>query len=123
MPGLTDASCAGHLGLDELMRRFDRSASWVSRRLCWRSCSRWPSSSKCAEGQILTQAALKFLLPVTRQSLEDCQRMAMIFAQKHCDTLAGNPPTHFGRSPVVFPKKAAEKAPAETGTDALRDLR
>jgi hypothetical protein len=41
------------------------------------------------EGKILAQVALKFLVPVARQSLEDCQRMAVIFAQlRHCrDTL------------------------------------
>jgi len=38
------------------------------------------------EGQILAQVALKFLVPVARQSLEDCQRMAAIFAQHHCET-------------------------------------
>jgi hypothetical protein len=31
---------------------------------------------------------LKFLVPVARQNLEDCQRMAAIFAQHHCDTCA-----------------------------------
>ena len=29
---------------------------------------------------------MKFLVPVARQSLEDCQRMAAIFAEHHCDT-------------------------------------
>src|ERR1039458_2616426 len=38
------------------------------------------------EGKIMAQVALKFLVPVARQSLEDCQRMAAIFAQHHCDT-------------------------------------
>src|SRR5437899_1113096 len=31
--------------------------------------------------------ALKFLVPVARQSLEDCQRMAAIFSQHHSETL------------------------------------
>jgi len=38
------------------------------------------------EGKILTQVALKFLVPVVRQRLEDCQRMAAIFAQHHSVT-------------------------------------
>jgi len=38
------------------------------------------------EGKIPSQVALKFLVPVARQSLEDCQRMASIFAEHHCDT-------------------------------------
>ena len=29
---------------------------------------------------------MKFLVPVARQSLEDCQRMAAIFAEHHCDS-------------------------------------
>ena len=36
-------------GLDELARRFDRSTSWVSRRLARWSCCRKRSSSKCAK--------------------------------------------------------------------------
>src|SRR5206468_5170808 len=74
-------------GLDELARRFDRSVSWVSRRLArrWRSC-RKRFSSRCARGKILAQVAMKFLVPAARQSLEDCQRMAAIFVQHHCDT-------------------------------------
>jgi hypothetical protein len=40
------------------------------------------------EGKIPAQVALKFLVPVARQSLQDCQRMAAIFAQHHCDTRA-----------------------------------
>ena len=38
------------------------------------------------EGKIGAQVAMKFLVPVARQSLEDCQRMAAIFAQRHWDT-------------------------------------
>jgi hypothetical protein len=29
---------------------------------------------------------MKFLVPVARQSLENCQRMAAIFDQYHCET-------------------------------------
>ena len=38
------------------------------------------------EGKVLAQEALKFLVPVGRQSLENCQRMAAMFAQHHCET-------------------------------------
>jgi hypothetical protein len=30
--------------------------------------------------------AMKFLVPVARINLEDCQRMAAAFAQHHCNT-------------------------------------
>jgi ParB/RepB/Spo0J family partition protein len=73
-------------GLDELARRFDRSVSWVSRRLALVEVLPEAIQQQVREGQILAQVALKFLVPVPRQSLEDCQRMAAIFAQQHCDT-------------------------------------
>jgi hypothetical protein len=72
--------------LDELARRFDRSVSWVSRRLALVEVLPEAIQQQVREGQILAQVALKFLVPVARQSLEDCQRMAAIFAQHHCET-------------------------------------
>ena len=36
--------------------------------------------------QISAHVAMKFLVPVARVSLEDCQRMAAVFAQHHCNT-------------------------------------
>ena len=73
-------------GLDELARRFDRSVSWVSRRLALVEVLPEAIQQQVREGKILAQVAMKFLVPVARQSLEDCQRMAAIFAQHHCDT-------------------------------------
>jgi ParB family transcriptional regulator, chromosome partitioning protein len=73
-------------GLDELARRFDRSASWVSRRLALVEVLPEAIQRQVREGKIPAQVALKFLVPVARQSLEDCQRMAAIFSQHHCDT-------------------------------------
>ena len=75
-------------GMDELARRFDRSVSWVSRRLALAELLPEAIQQQVREGQILAQVAMKFLVPVARQSLEDCQRMAAIFAQHHCDTRA-----------------------------------
>jgi ParB family transcriptional regulator, chromosome partitioning protein len=75
-----------HYGLDELARRFDRSVSWVSRRLALVEVLPEAIQQQVREGKVLAQAALKFLVPVARQSLEDCQRMAAIFVQHHCDT-------------------------------------
>ena len=72
--------------LDELARRFDRSVSWVSRRLALVEILPEAIQQQVREGKILAQVAMKFLVPVARQSLEDCQRMAAIFAQHHCDT-------------------------------------
>jgi ParB family chromosome partitioning protein len=77
--------------LDELARRFDRSASWVSRRLALVEALPEAIQQQVREGKILAQVAMKFLVPVARQSLEDCQRMAAIFAQNHCDTRQAGP--------------------------------
>src|SRR5688572_30482856 len=76
-----------HFGysLDELARRFDRSVSWVSRRLALVELLPEAIQQQVREGKVLAQVAMKFLVPVARQSLEDCQRMAAIFARHHCD--------------------------------------
>src|SRR5690242_14935086 len=73
-------------GLDESARRFDRSVSWVSRRLALVEVLPEAIQQQIREGKILAQVALKFLVPVARQSLADCDRMAAIFTEHHCDT-------------------------------------
>jgi ParB/RepB/Spo0J family partition protein len=124
-------------GLDELARRFDRSVSWVSRRLALVEVLPEAIQQQVREGKILAQVALKFLVPVARQSLEDCQRMAAIFAQHHCDTReagqlygawrTGSPAIRqrILEAPDLFFKakrQEQEKAPAGTGAELLRDL-
>jgi len=124
-------------GLDELARRFDRSVSWVSRRLALVEVLPEAIQQQVREGKILAQVALKFVVPVAGQSLEDCQRMAAIFAQHHCDTREagqlygawrrGSPAIRkrILDDPELFFKaqrQAQEKARAETGAELLRDL-
>src|SRR6516162_9311022 len=75
-------------GLDELARRFDRSVSWVSRRLALVEVLPEVIQQQVREGKILAQVALKFLVPAARQSLNDCQRMAAISTEHHYDTRA-----------------------------------
>ena len=70
--------------LDELARRFDRSVSWVWRRLALVELLPEAIQQQVREGKIAAQVAMKFLVPVARQSLEECQRMAAIFAEHHC---------------------------------------
>jgi ParB/RepB/Spo0J family partition protein len=72
--------------LEELARRFDRSVTWVSRRLALVELLPEAIQQQVREGKIAAQVAMKFLVPVARQNLEDCQRMAAIFAGHHCDT-------------------------------------
>jgi ParB family transcriptional regulator, chromosome partitioning protein len=124
-------------GLDELARRFDRSVSWISRRLALVEVLPEAIQQQVREGKILAQVALKFLVPVARQSLEDCQRMAAIFAEHHCDTRQAGQLYGAWRKgsaairqrllddPELFFKtqrQAQEKAPAGTGAELLRDL-
>jgi ParB/RepB/Spo0J family partition protein len=124
-------------GLDELARRFDRSVSWVSRRLALTEVLPEAIQQQVRDGKILAQVAMKFLVPVARQSLEDCQRMAAIFAQHHCDTREagqlygawrkGSPAIRrrILDDPELFFKtqrQAEEKAPPGTGAELLRDL-
>jgi ParB family chromosome partitioning protein len=122
-------------GLDELARRFDRSVSWVSRRLGLVELVPETIQQQVREGQILAQVALKFLVPVARQSLEDCQRMAAIFAQHHCDTRQAGQLYAAWRqgsaairqrildAPELFFKtQRQEGKPATTAAELLRDL-
>ena len=72
-------------GLEELARRFDRSTSWVSRRLALAGLLPETIQQQVRSGKIPAQVALKFLVPVARISLDDCLRMAAIVAQHQCD--------------------------------------
>jgi ParB family chromosome partitioning protein len=127
--------------LDELARQFDRSVSWVSRRLALVEVLPEAIQQQVREGKILAQVALKFLVPVARQSLEDCQRLAAIFTQHHCQTReAGQLYMGWRKSspamrkrildaPELFLKtqrQAREKAPGPegtpTGAELIRDL-
>jgi ParB family transcriptional regulator, chromosome partitioning protein len=124
-------------GLDELARRFDRSVSWVSRRLALVEVLPEAVQRQVREGKIAAQVAMKFLVPAVRISLEGCQRMAVIFAQYHCDTReAGQLYAAWRKAspsirqrvldaPNLFFKtqrQAQEKAPTGTGVELLRDL-
>ncbi len=124
-------------GLDELARRFDHSVSWVSRRLALVEILPEAIQQQVREGKILAQVAMKFLVPAARQSLEDCQRMAAIFVQRHSDTREagqlygawrkGSPAIRrrILEDPELFFKtqrQALEKAPSGTGAELLRDL-
>jgi ParB family chromosome partitioning protein len=73
-------------GQEELARRFDRSLSWVSRRLALVDLLPEALQQQVREGQLSAHVAMKFLVPVARVSLDDCQRMAAVFAQHHCNT-------------------------------------
>ena len=72
--------------LDELARRFDRSSSWVSRRLGLVELLPEPIQQQVREGNLAAQVAMKYLVPVARISADDCERMATAFVTHRCDT-------------------------------------
>jgi ParB family chromosome partitioning protein len=72
--------------LDELARRFDRSTSWVSRRLALVELLPEAIQQQVREGKLGAQVAMKYLVPVARVDAEDCARMAAAFVAHHCDT-------------------------------------
>jgi ParB family transcriptional regulator, chromosome partitioning protein len=124
-------------GLEELARRFDRSVSWVSRRLALVEVLPEGIQQQVREGRIPAQVALKFLVPVARQSLDDCQRMAAIFAEQHCDTReAGQLYAAWRQGSAAIRKRlleapdlffktqrqAQENAPVGAGAELIRDL-
>jgi ParB/RepB/Spo0J family partition protein len=121
--------------LDELARRFDRSVTWVSRRLALVELLPEAIQHQVREGKIAAQAAMKFLVPVARQSLEDCQQMAAIFVEYHCDTReagqlyaawrrgsAAIRKRILGEPALFFKMQRQEKVPPGTGAELIRDL-
>jgi ParB family transcriptional regulator, chromosome partitioning protein len=72
--------------LEELARRWDRSVSWVTRRLALVELLPETIQQQVREGRLGAQLAMKYLVPVARVNLEDCVRMASAFVQQHCDT-------------------------------------
>ena len=71
---------------DELARRFDRSASWVSRRLALVELLPEAVQRQVYEGNLTAQIAMKYLVPIARVGADDCERMAAVFVKHRCDT-------------------------------------
>jgi hypothetical protein len=121
--------------LEDLARRFDRSVTWVSRRLALVELLPEAIQQQVREGKIAAQVAMKFLAPVARQSVEDCQRMAVIFAEHHCNSReAGQLYAAWRRGSVAIRKRILddpalffktqrqEKAPPGPAAELVRDL-
>lgn len=63
------------LGLDELGRRFDRSLSWVSRRLGLVTDLPQEVQEQVRAGAIGAHAAMKYLVPLARANASDCEAL------------------------------------------------
>jgi ParB/RepB/Spo0J family partition protein len=68
-------------GQEELARRFDRSTSWVSRRMGLVELLPESVQQQVRDGAIAAQVAMKYLVPAARSRPEDCRRMAEGFAR------------------------------------------
>ena len=75
-----------NLSLHELAQRFDRSTSWVSRRLAL--VRELPESvqQKVRDGNVGAQSAMKYLVPMARVKRRDCERMAEAIARNRFST-------------------------------------
>lgn len=123
-------------GLDELAERFDRSVSWVSRRLALVDLLPKVIQQQVREGKITAHVAMKYLVPVARVNLDDCEQMAAGFARHRCTTRqAGQiyaawrvgPPAIRQRvlaEPELFLKaqQVTARAPDGPAAELLRDL-
>jgi ParB/RepB/Spo0J family partition protein len=67
--------------LEDLARRFDRSVSWVSRRLALVEQLPETVQQRVRAGEISAHVAMKYLAPVARANLADCGRMAEAFSK------------------------------------------
>jgi len=77
----------GHdLRLPELARRFDRSVSWVSRRLALARELPEAIQERVREGGIVPHAAMKYLVPLARANEEDCLRLVEAIKEANLST-------------------------------------
>ena len=74
------------LPLDGLARRFDRSVSWVSRRLSLVRTLPDPVQQHVQDGHVVAHAAMKYLVPLARAKGDDCVRLADAIAPHRLTT-------------------------------------
>src|SRR5438552_3446229 len=122
--------------LEDLARRFDRSESWVSRRLSLVEQLPETVQQRVRSGEISAHVAMKYLAPVARANLSDCQRMAEAFSKYRFSTRQAGEiyaawrdasPSIRQRildSPELFLKarQQVEAQPSPVAEELLRDL-
>lgn len=74
------------LSLEDLARRFDRSVSWVSRRLALVRDLPEAIQARVLRGEIAPHAAMKCLVPLARANREGCERLVEAIAGKRLTT-------------------------------------
>jgi len=122
--------------LEDLARRFDRSVSWVSRRLALVEQLPETVQQRVRAGEISAHVAMKYLAPVARANLNDCQRMAEAFAKHRFSSRQASELYAAWRdastsvrqrildSPELFLKaqQQVEPQPSSVAEELLRDL-
>jgi ParB/RepB/Spo0J family partition protein len=74
------------LALDALARRFDRSVSWVSRRLSLVRTLPAAIQQYVQDGRLVAHAAMKYCVPLARANAADCQRLVEAIAPHRLST-------------------------------------
>lgn len=74
------------VSMQELARQFERTPSWVSRRLALVRELPDPVQDEIREGRVSPHAAAKFLVPVARANRDQCERLARAIAQHGLST-------------------------------------
>lgn len=74
------------LSLHELARRFDKSQSWVSRRIGLVRALPKEVQERVQSGELPAHAAMKFLVPMARAKRADCVRLVEALAGSHPST-------------------------------------
>lgn len=74
------------LALDVLARRFDRSVSWVSRRLSLVRTLPEAVQQYVQDGQLVAHAAMKYLVPLARANTTACRRFVEAIASHRFST-------------------------------------
>jgi ParB/RepB/Spo0J family partition protein len=74
------------LSLEDLARRFDRSVSWVSRRLALIRDLPEAIQGRVLRGELAPHAAMKCLVPLARANREGCERLVEAIAGKKLTT-------------------------------------
>lgn len=74
------------LSMERLACRFDRSVSWVSRRLSLVRDLPEAIQQRVHDGRLVAHAAMKFLVPLARANRSDCVRLVEAIASRPLST-------------------------------------
>jgi len=74
------------LSMQQLARQFQKDPSWISRRLALASQLSEGLQREIRRGRIAPHTATKYLVPMARAKVEDCERMARAIVKHGFDT-------------------------------------